>query len=84
MKPIKQKKYSLILIGGQYKFKITASIKVSEPSIDDTITIRTDEIKETKAAIFRLTNIVRESAAYRAYFLNSYQEFEVEPSQGIL
>lgn len=59
-------------------------IKVSEPPIDDTIMIRTDEIKEVQTAVFRLTNTSREPAMYHAYFLNGFQEFEVEPAQGIL
>lgn len=41
--------------------------------IDDIITIRTAEIKQTGVAIFRLTNIARQPTHYRAYFQKNYQ-----------
>lgn len=52
-------------------------VKVTTPPVDDTITIRTSEIHETGMAVFKLTNVVREPAQYRAYFEKNLQELEV-------
>lgn len=84
MKPIKSKVFNILFISEKVKFQIMCLIKVDPPSIDDTIVIRTEEIKETGIASFRLTNVSREPAPFKAYFEKNQNELDVETSQGVL
>lgn len=57
---------------------------MNEPAFDDSITIRTDEIREIGQVLFKLTNIHREPAPFHAYLENGTPELTVEPDQGTL
>lgn len=84
LKPIKKKKYNLIFSTLDCKYRVNCIINVTEPEIDDIIKIRTDEVHELGVVNFRLTNINKQTAFFKAYFEKGTSELQVEPISGIL